>query len=84
MTYIHSLATFFDVPKGGQRRVLLKERTHYLKRKNAFTNYSDYFTFNGVLASLLNLLYRFLILSPRTSVLGTDNLLKERGLETIE
>ena len=46
--------------------------------------YCDHFTFNGVLASSLNLLYRFLILSPRTSGLGTDNLLKERGLETIE
>ena len=67
-----------------KRRVLRKERTHYLKWKNAFTNYSDYFTFNGVLASLLNLLYHFLILSPRTSVLGTGNLLKERGLETIQ
>ena len=78
------MATFFDVPKAADGEFLLKERTHYLKRKNAFTNYSDYFTFNGVVASLLNLLYRFLILSPRTSVLGTDNLLKERGLETIE
>ena len=78
------MATFFDVSKVADGEFLLKERTHYLKRKNAFTNYSDYFTFNGVLASLLNLLYRFLILSPRTSVLGTDNLLKERGLETIE
>ena len=61
-----------------KRPVLLKERMHY------FTNYSDYFTVNGVLASLLNLLYRFAILSPRTSVLGTDNFLKERGLETIQ
>ena len=78
------MATFFDVLKVADGEFLLKERTHYLKRKNAFTNYSDYFTFNGVLASFLNLLYRFLILSPRTSVLGTDNLLKERGLETIE
>ena len=82
MTYIHSsfnlstMARFFDTviwsnwnnwknkEKISPRK---KKGTHYLKRKNAVTNYCDYFTFNGVLASLSNLLYRFLILSPRTS-----------------